>query len=232
MNICFVDYRLTEENLNILNNHNISPLTVPKCNDLYDAISSHPDIQLNILNSKKILLAKNSSIPLEILTENNIEFKFSEKTLEEKYPNNIFLNAINLKDFFIHNLKHTDPNLLKEVENKELINIKQGYSKCSTAVVNDNSLITSDIGIYNSLKKYPINVLLIPSGDIILPGLPYGFIGGSCGLIASDKMAFLGDLKNHNYGNEIKNFLFKQNVEPIYLNQGRLIDRGSILTFL
>lgn len=230
MNISFVDCRLTEKELELLSNHNLKIIKVPKSNDLYDAISSHPDIQLNIINSKKIILAKNSKLSLKTLTDNNINFEFSNNLLKEKYPENIFLNSINLKNFFIHNLKYTDLNLLNNVREKNLINIKQGYSKCSTAIVNDNALITSDLGIYNTLKKYPIDVLLIPSGDIILPGLSYGFIGGSCGLLSKDKMAFLGNLKNHSYGKDIKEFLFKHNVKPIYLNEGKLIDRGSILT--
>lgn len=230
MNISFVDYRLTEKQMHLLSNEGLNIIKIPKSNNLYDAISGHPDIQLNIINSKKIILAKNSNLSLEILNKHHIEFEYSSKELEEKYPKNIFLNAVNLKNFFIHNLKFTDKNLLKHVSDKELINIKQGYSKCSIAIVNNNALITSDLGIYNALKKYPIDVLLIPAGDIVLPGLSYGFIGGTCGLISEDKMAFLGNLKNHSYGNDIKNFLFKHNVEPIYLDEGKLIDRGSILT--
>ncbi len=231
MNISFVDYRLTEKQMHLLSNEGLNIIKIPKSNNLYDAISGHPDIQLNIINSKKIILAKNSNLSLEILNKHHIEFEYSSKELEEKYPKNIFLNAVNLKNFFIHNLKFTDKNLLKHVSDKELINIKQGYSKCSIAIVNNNALITSDLGIYNALKKYPIDVLLIPAGDIVLPGLSYGFIGGTCGLISEDKMAFFGNLKNHSYGNDIKNFLFKHNVEPIYLDEGKLIDRGSILTF-
>ncbi|MGC8141343.1 DUF6873 family GME fold protein [Salmonella enterica] len=43
-------------------------------------------------------------------------------------------------------------------------------------------------------------------------------------------MAFFGNLENHPYGSDIKNFLLKYDVEPIYLSNGKLIDRGSILT--
>ncbi|MGL5615539.1 MAG: DUF6873 family GME fold protein [Sarcina sp.] len=232
MNICFVDSRISEKELNQLKSHDLEVLKVPKSEHLYESISAHPDIQLNILNSKEIILARNSNLSSEILKKHNISFISSEKELEVKYPKNIFLNAINIKDFFIHNLNFTDKALLNSVKDKELINIKQGYSKCSTAIVNDKALITSDIGIYNSLKDYPLDILLIDSGDILLPGLNYGFIGGSCGLISKDKMAFFGDLKNHSYGNDIKEFLYKHNVKPIYLSEGKLIDRGSILTLL
>ncbi|MGL4451437.1 MAG: DUF6873 family GME fold protein [Sarcina sp.] len=229
MNTCFVDCRISEFELNNLYKENLNIIQIPKSPHLYDSICAHPDIQVNITSNSNIILASNSLLDISKLPS-EINIKYSKNKLVEKYPNNIFLNAITLKEYFIHNLKYTDEILLSSVQNKELINIKQGYSKCSCCIVSDSALITSDIGIYNSLKPYNIDLLLVPSGDIILPGLSYGFIGGSSGLIAKDKLAFFGNLKNHSYEQEIKNFLFKHNVEPIYLSDSKLIDRGSILT--
>lgn len=228
MNTCFVDCRITEKEFNILNKENLNIIKIPKSPYLYDSICAHPDIQVNISSNNEIVIAKNSLLNINLLK--NFKTYYSNKNLENKYPKNIFLNAINLEKYFIHNLKYTDSVLLEQNKTKELINIKQGYSKCSCAIVNDNALITSDLGIYNTLSKYPIDLLLIPSGDITLKSLPYGFIGGSCGLIAEDKMAFFGNLSKHSYGEDIKNFLFKHNVKPIYLSESKLIDRGSLLT--
>ena len=202
MRTCFVDYRISELEEKKLKDLNVNIIKVPKHPKLYDAIDGHPDIQINIINKNTLLLAKDSS--------------------EELF------NSI--KNDFIHNLKFTDPKLMESVKGKNLINIKQGYSKCSIAVVSEKALITSDKGIYKALKPYGFDILLIPSGDISLPGLDYGFIGGTCGLISKNKMAFFGNLENHSYGNDIKNFLLKYDVEPIYLSNSKLIDRGSILT--
>ena len=49
----FVDYRITNEELVNLSNLNVNPILVPKCNEVYEAINGHPDIQLNILKSKE-----------------------------------------------------------------------------------------------------------------------------------------------------------------------------------
>ena len=49
-------------------------------------------------------------------------------------------------------------------------------------------------------------------------------------MISNNKMAFFGDLSYYKYGNKIKEFLFKYDIEPIYLRKGKLIDRGSLLT--
>ncbi|WP_297519213.1 DUF6873 family GME fold protein [uncultured Clostridium sp.] len=232
MNTCFVDYRISDLELSNLYKENLNIIQIPKSPHLYDSINGHPDIQVNITSNSSIILASNSNLEISNIALKNISITYSKNKLVEKYPNNIFLNAVNLENYFIHNLKYTDEILLSKVQEKELINIKQGYSKCSCCIVSDNALITSDAGIYNSLKPYNIDVLFIPAGDISLPGLSYGFIGGSCGLISKDKLAFFGNLKNHSYEKEVKEFLFKHSVKPIYLCDTPLIDRGSILTLI
>lgn len=150
--------------------------------------------------------------------------------MSNTYPGDVILNSLVLDKFFIHNLKYTDENLLKSQKSKKLINVPQGYTKCSILPVNDTALITSDIGIYKILIKHNFDILLLPPGDILLPSLNYGFIGGVGGMISKDKMAFFGDLDSYKWGNEIKKFLYKYDISPIYLRKGKLIDRGSLLT--
>lgn len=230
MKYAFVDYRISNEELTSLEKLKISPIIVPKCCDLYEAIDGHPDIQLNILNSKQIIVHKNISLKfIDKLNDLHIKIIYSENILTSKYPWDIMLNAVNLDNLFLHNLKYTDKNLLKLVAHKTLINTKQGYTKCSTAVVSNNALITSDKSIVTSFKNYSIDLLYVPYGDIVLPGLNYGFIGGCCGLISSNKMAFFGNLNCYEYGTKVINFLEKHNVEPVYLKEGKLIDRGSLM---
>lgn len=230
----FVDYRTTQEELNNLYKLNINPIIVPKSSQVYDAINGHPDIQLNILkNDSDFKVIVHKDIPCsfkQLLAEHNINYIVSKKSLSNTYPNDIILNALILKDYFIHNLKYTDENLLKSQNNKIHINISQGYSKCSVLPVREKALITSDKGIFNSLKEFDFDILLLPPGDILLPSLNYGFIGGVGGMISANEMAFFGQLDNYAYGDEVKSFLFKYDAKPVYLKEGKLIDRGSILT--
>ena len=232
MNKCFIDYRTSLEELETLSKENIEIIKVLPSKNLYEAITGHPDIQLNILSNDKIIaheeffnfLKTNSSLT------NDLNIIKTKGTLKNTYPYDISLNAVNLKDFFIHNIKFTDKNLLEVVKDKTLINVKQGYTKCSCAVISDNAIITSDVGIYNELKKYPIDVLGISCKDISLPSLNYGFIGGTCGLISENTLAFFGDYTLHPYGKDIEKFLIKHDVKPLFLSNTPLIDRGSILT--
>lgn len=229
--ICFVDYRISNEEKIFLNSLNLSIVEVPPCNNLYKAIDGHVDIQLNVLDKQSKVLIINKDLPKEFkekLNSLNITFIESKCSLKYSYPYNIPLNALILKNHFIHNLKYTDKNLLNTQINKKLINIKQGYTKCSCLPVGDNAFITSDIGIYNALIKYNFDILLLPAGDIILDGLNYGFIGGTGGLIDKNTMVFFGNLNHYLHGAKVLEFLKKYNVKPIYLKNTKLHDRGSL----
>ncbi len=227
-----MDYRIDElEEIN-LSKLNIDVIKCPPCNELYYAINGHPDVLVHFIDKKTLLVHKEIATSfIELLKKYDFNIIFSEKTLDRKYPEDIFLNAVNLKGLFIHNLAFTDKSLLKSIQNKKLIHVKQGYTKCSTAVVSDKALITSDKGIFASLINEDIDILLLPPGDILLPGLDYGFLGGACGLLDDKHLAFYGSLEYYLYGNQVISFLEKHNVKPVYLREGKLIDRGSIFVF-
>lgn len=229
--VCFIDYRTTLTERETLMSLGLTTIDVPLCNNLYKAIDGHVDIQLNILSKKqkKVIINKDIDYRFKKNLKNfNISYLESANSLKSNYPGNISLNALILDNYFIHNLKYTDKNLLESQRDKILINVKQGYTKCSCLPVSENALITSDEGIYKALTKYNFDILLIPPGDILLDGLNYGFIGGTGGLISKNKIAFFGNLDFYSYGPQVKSFLNKYNVDPIYLNNSKLYDRGSL----
>lgn len=225
----FVDYRISKEEKYNLESLGCTVIVCPPFPLLYEAISGHPDILIHLINNKKIIVHKDIDFNfIQLLKNLNLEVHYSLDSLKATYPYDIILNAVNLKDYFIHNLKFTDKNLLSNLSKKKLINVNQGYTKCSTAVIKNNAIITSDNSIYQALKSEPIDVLLLPAGDILLPGLNYGFIGGTCGRI-DDKIVFYGTLEKYKYGDLVLDFLKKHQMTPFYLSDNPLIDRGSIL---
>lgn len=231
MKVAFVDSRISQEEIYALSKLDFNLILCPQLKNLYEAISGHPDIQVNIVDNSSIIVHKD--FPLDLIKKiSNYEIKVykSLDSLDSKYPKDILLNAVTLKDYFIHNLKFTDKNLLNLVKDRILIHTNQGYTKCSTAIVSNKAIITSDISIKKSLMYTNIDVLFLPPGHIVLPGLDYGFIGGTCGLIDEGTIGFFGDLENYKYGKEILNFLIIHDVKPIYFKKGPLIDRGSLLT--
>jgi len=232
--IAFVDYRITNKELNKLHSFCDKIIKTPKSDNLYEAINGHTDIQINVISKSDRLLIVQKDIDknfLNLLDENNLKYIFSNNSLTYTYPGNIILNGLILNNFFIHNTKFTDPNLLLSVKEKKIINVKQGYTNCSILKVTDNAFITSDLSIFKELKKFNFDILLLPPGDIILEGLNYGFIGGTGGLIKEDLMIFFGSLDHYIHGDLVKNFLKKYNVNYINLNNDiPLIDRGGIFT--
>ncbi|MHC1720635.1 MAG: DUF6873 family GME fold protein [Clostridiaceae bacterium] len=232
MNNFFVDYRISEEELFNLRKFDINVIKCPGCSALYDAVNGHPDMLLNLADKKSIVVHRDMNDEfLYYLKLLGYDVTLSIKSIGDKYPGDVILNALNLKDIFVHNLEYTDNNLRQAAEGKELISVSQGYTKCSCAVVAEKAVITSDVSIHKALSDTDVEVLMLPPGDIILPGLDFGFIGGTCGLIDENRMAFYGDLDYYSYGSEVLKFLEKYDVEPVYLRQGKLIDRGSILGF-
>lgn len=229
MKYAIVDFRTSEEEKRNLSKFGLNILICPPSALLYDAICGHPDILLHIVNKQTIMVHKDMNIDfVDKLKSLGLKIIFSKTSLSRNYPNDIILNSININNLFVHNLKFTDSNLINYIANKKTINVRQGYTKCSTAIVTESAIITSDKSIASALSKENVDVLLLPPGDIELPGLDYGFIGGSSGLIDTHTMAFFGDLNYYIYGKKVKEFIEKHNVEAVFLREDKLIDRGSI----
>lgn len=224
-----LDYRTSNLEKETLLKNGYEPLLVPKNNLLYYSVCGHPDMLIHILDKLNILVNKDmDSFFIYTLKSLGYNVFLSENSIKSKYPYDILLNGVQIGNNFLHNLKYTDPKLLTFLEQKNFLDVKQGYSKCSTAIISDTAAITSDIKIYESLKSVNIDVLLIPPKHIELPGLDYGFIGGTCGLLDSATIAFFGSLKKYKYGKEVLSFLIKHDVKPIFLSDDHLIDRGSL----
>lgn len=174
-------------------------------------ISSHPDLYY----------CKMGSADGAFVFEGNIS------NLEYDYPGNVKYNAACTGKYFIHNLKYTDEKLLSLAKKKSmvLVDVKQGFTKCNVLIVDDNSIITSDKGIE---KAFPGDVLLISSGNILLAGYDYGFIGGASGRVGKE-IVFNGDLSKHPDFNLIVAFIKKRGLKPVWFNGYILNDIGSII---
>lgn len=224
-----LDYRVSQSELDVLHKFGYEPLIVPKSEDLYYAVCGHPDMLLHILDNNNIIVHKDMCASfitsLQHIGYNVTKSKYS---LQSKYPYDILLNGLSMQYFFLHNLKYTDPMLLSLLKDKKLLHVTQGYSKCSTAIISETSAMTSDVMIYQTLSSCGIDVLLLPPKYIELPGLDYGFIGGSCGILDRGTIAFFGDLGKYKYGKEVMSFLVKHDVKPIFLRDSNLIDRGTL----
>jgi len=110
-----------------------------------------------------------------------------------------------------------------------LIDVRQGYTKCNTVVVDSNSLITSDKGIYNTLSQYTdLKCILVQPGHVKLTGYSTGFIGGASGRVG-DYMIFHGNLKNHPNFTDMSQFIESRGLKVFWFEEFPLTDIGSII---
>ena len=180
-----------------------------------EGLSCHPDIflcKMGIYDDSPVFFAQ----------ENN---------LGRKYPEDVTFNAACTGKYFLHNFSYTDENLLRAAKTMgmELVNVRQGYTKCSVAVIDENSIITYDEGIVKSCQKHPeLDVLKIEPGHIVLPGYDTGFIGGTCGR-AGNEILFHGNLSAHPDFEKIRDFIEERNLTCRWFPEFPLTDIGSIL---
>lgn len=193
--------------------------------------SSHADMQvLHIKENLLVVVNKEEKLEQQ-LVNNNIKYTLCKTVIEPKYPKNVLLNALRLGEYLFCNEKAVDQRV-KEIclqENIQIVNTKQSYTKCSTAVVAENAIITADSSIAKVASLHEIDVLKISEGFIELKGYNYGFIGGCSGKISKDCLAFCGNIKAHPDYENIKSFAKNYGVNLYSLSNRNLLDIGSIL---
>ena len=148
---------------------------------------------------------------------------------KREYPHDIKLNVLTVGKNLFGRLDSVAREVLDCAKENgyKLINVKQGYSACSSLVVNENAVITSDIGIYNALIEENIKALLVSTHSISLPGYNCGFIGGAGGVL--DNVAyFFGDIREHADCNKIITFLKSENCTVFSILGGGVYDFGGI----
>lgn len=150
--------------------------------------------------------------------------------LNPNYPAHAIFNGCSTGKYFIHNLKYTAPELLKAVraEGQIEVNVAQGYAKCNCVVVDEDSIITADRGIWKAAVKAGMNVLLVERSQVILKGYPYGFLGGASGKVGNT-IIFNGNIEKHSDYEAIRQFIESRGLDIVYFKEYRLTDIGSII---
>lgn len=238
-----IDHRMRKIEKSYLQNLGYNLIELNKSNNTYEEISSHVDIFCTRLNNSiifekdtykyKIEKLQNKSIP------NNINIVCGDSIVSNKYPLDISYNVCQIGKFVVHNFKYTNSIVRKNIGVQELneINVKQGYTNCSIAVIDDNSVVVSDSKICDELKRRGIDVLLV-SNDLDIKLLKYdgkysnmkGLIGG-CMARVDNKIIVFGDLDNIDKDNKIRKFVVSRNLEIVEFKDQQVIDYGGILCF-
>ena len=198
-------------------------------NSLDGEINHHADINFFNCNNKSLIV--NSDVKGEIEPFLKGFSIVPCKDIKSPYPDDIKLNCALMGKYLLCNTKHV-ANEIKafcEENNIELLHTNQGYSKCSVCVLNDKAVITESSTIASLLKNYQIDVLQISEGHVALSYIHHGFIGGASGMINEGTVYFSGDISAHPDYDDIKSFLNKYNIKPVFNKSRKLSDFGGFV---
>ncbi len=225
-----VDYRISKESEQTLIDNNIKVLKTAKLNSLYQAVNGHPDMQIHHLGANLFVCEKTLlSYYKKLLPDAKIVS--GNSCLSDKYPQDIAYNVARVGNFLFHYLNFTDSSILEyyKTNGVKLINVKQGYSKCSVCIINENAIITSDIKIAEKAIENGVDAMFFDNRKILIKGLDHGFIGGICGLIDKNLLAVNGNIEKLADFDKFLNFCQKHRTNVLRLNNSIPEDIGSIL---
>lgn len=212
-----------------LNSLGIRTVDIQANPKLSQSVSSHADIRILHLPNKCLC-----TYPEEINAYKNLQF-FTVSCIDYKisadYPNDVRLNCAVIGSKIICNKRTIAREILEFAEKKgfQIISTKQGYSKCSVCILNENAIITDDPSIYRAAQNFFNDTLFISKGSIGLKGADYGFIGGCTGKLGKNKIAFNGRIESHADHNIIIDILDKYKLTAIELTDKKLEDIGGII---
>ena len=216
------------ESINKLTQLGIRCIRIPVHPQLPDGINSHADLQMFHMELSDIFADEHL---FGALQEQSFHVKQISERLGKEYPADVRFNAFRLGNRLICNPNTISQSILEDARKRhlELIPVKQGYAKCGACCLNNNVIITDDPGISQSAQFFCDDHLFISKGSIRLSGYEYGFIGGCCGMIDRDLIAWNGRIETHSDAEKILAFLKKHQIRSINLNNGPLTDIGGIL---
>ena len=202
-------------------------------NKLLDApVSLHADILANYVGKSLFLIDKHQTELCNFIKDNGGKYVLIDD-VKSPYPNDCLLNFADIGDYIICNKTILTENVVEFLPDKKIIDVKQGYTKCSVCICKHNTIITDDISIYNAVSQYDdIKSLLVEKGSVNILKYDYGFIGGCCGLVDKNVLLFNGDITSHSDFDKIKNFLYDNEVKYIDIKGKPLTDIGSIIPIM
>ncbi len=200
-------------------------IATEKSANVSDPISQHADVLYLKTGNKEIYVSDCQKNNIQLLKK--FGYSVREVSLSPGYKTESKLNMVVTDRTIICN-PDTCIEFDSFVTDKEVIQVKQGYTKCSTIVLSDNDFITEDDGICNVLKSAGKNCLLIEKGFVKLDGYDYGFIGGASVFIKNENtILFFGEIVQHKDYIKIKNFCDSLWINIDYINNMKLSDIGG-----
>lgn len=214
-----------------LRSRGVSAVELEPCDTLPAPVRSHADLLLAHLGGKKAVLSPHSGKNCDLLAKLGFEAEVGENLPAAPYPHDAVYNAALFGRFCMGNWNALDPALRRAVEKSgyQVLSVRQGYARCSVCILSERALITEDRGIAKAAERAGISSLLVSPGAVSLPGYPFGFLGGCCGKLGKNLLAFTGAIEAHPDYENILRFADGEGVSLLSLTDRPLFDVGGIL---
>jgi len=209
----------------------IEPVAIPRSANVHPALSGHADIQFFLSGN---MLFTHPDLPASFIRsiDDKIDIRVCDTPLGARYPEDCAYNIAAAGKYAFHKLRYTETTINDHLRETgvQMIDVRQGYSRCSTLVVDENSIVTADVSIHSEALKHGLNALLIRPGHVELKGFAYGFIGGASGYDA-ESVYLSGRLEHHPDGDAMQDFIAARGKRVVSLSDGHIADLGSFLIF-
>ena len=235
MKYVIVDERIPKKAIAALKDRGFLPFLLPSFKNLAQPVASHPDMLMffgdKIFCNREYFDAAKAEISA-ISDALRLPIELGCEKISDEYPFDIAYNALSVGNFIFGKLDHLSPAVLKYAESRNLtlVDVKQGYTKCSVCKVSESAIITADASIKKAALVHGFDVLLIESGYISLDGYPCGFIGGASGA-DTENVYFCGNIELHPDAERIKDFCKAHKKAAVSLSDEPLYDIGTMFFF-
>ncbi len=219
---------LATKQIEALHNLGIKTILIPPYDKLQKAVNTHADMVLFHRGYDEIILHNYSETLNNDLRNAGFKLKFTTAEVLSKYPNDIQLNSFLFGKYFVGSKAYSKDVAFSDFD-WECINTKQGYAKCSSIILNEKAVITSDLGIQKALQNHGFDSIYVNTKGIALKGYDCGFIGGTCFKIDKDTLVFTGNLTDYHDKDKIFSFCKRHKISVKFLCNEPLIDFGSII---
>lgn len=207
-------------------------IKMPICDGLDAPVSAHPDMLLFVGKGKLICHEKYYNVAkLEIdlaVKKGGLELLIVDEKWEREYPRDVIFNAAPIGDKLICNKKYVSRAIVELYGEENVIDVRQGYSKCASVIVGEGGVITADPSVAKGARGAGIDVLMLSGQYIALDGYDTGFIGGASG-DDGEHVFFSGNVDIHPDAEAIKEFCRAHGRTAVSLSDEPLYDYGTLM---
>jgi len=195
---------------------------------LPEPVNDHADLLTAHLPTGELLVTESyARMAARFCATLPVPLRLTDESLGDRYPQDVLLDALAVGDR-LYGKREAVSVVLRSCY-RTFMALKQGYARCSVALLSDTCAVTADHGLAEALRRDGVEVLEIRAGHIRLPGYDSGFIGGAGGALGGGTYAFFGNLLSHPDGERIAVFAESKKINAVSLTDEPLSDRGGLL---